>query len=58
MNDFRWSPEMIPWQEFLNLLEGQNVHLAAPKSHFEEDIYLCKDTPIFATSISPVQFNG
>lgn len=58
MNDFRWSPEMIPWQEFLNLLEGQNVHLAAPKSHFAEDIYLCKDTPIFATSISPVQFSG
>ena len=33
LNDLRWSQETIPWQEFLNLLEGQSVHLAAPKTH-------------------------
>ena len=54
MNDLRWSP----WQEFLNLLEGQNVHLEAPKSHFAEDMYICSDVPILGTSISPIRFVG
>ena len=54
MNDLRWSPDMISWQEFLNLLEGQNVHLAALKSHFAEDTYTCSDVTILATSISPI----
>ena len=58
VNDLRWSPDMISWQEFLNLLEGQIVHLAAPKSHFSEDIYICSDVPILATSISPRRFVG
>ena len=56
MNDLRWSPDMISWQEFLNLLKGQNVHLAAPKSHFSEDICNCDDVPILATSILPIRF--
>ena len=30
MNDLQWSPDLISWQEFLNLLEGQNVNLASP----------------------------
>lgn len=34
MNDFKWLPEMIYLQGFLNLSEEQNVHLAVPKSHF------------------------
>ena len=54
MNDLRWSPDMISWREFLNLLEGQNVHLVAPKSHFAEDTYTCSDVTILATSISPI----
>ena len=58
MNDLQWSPDMISWQEFLDLLEGQNVHLAAPKSHFTEDIYIFSDIPILATSISPIRFAG
>ena len=51
MNDFRWSPHMISWQKFLTFLD---VHLTAPKSHFEEDIYVCNDIPIFPTSIFPI----
>ena len=58
MNDLRWSPDMISWQEFLNFLEGQDVHLAAPKSHISEDICNCGNVPILATSISPMQFVG
>ena len=58
LNDLRWTPEMIPWQEFLNLLEGQSLHLAAPKTHFSQDILLTSDIPIFATSIGMVEFVG
>ena len=49
---------MIPWQEFLNLLEGQSVHLAAPKTHYARDILITDDVPIFATSIAPIMFSG
>ena len=31
LNDFRWSAELIAWNEFLLLLEGQTVHLPRPK---------------------------
>ena len=30
LNDFRWSPTIIPWTDFLLLLEGHIVHFAAP----------------------------
>ena len=58
LNDLRWNQEMIPWQEFLNLLEGQTVHLAAPKTHYARDICITQDIPIFATSISMVKYSG
>ena len=55
MNDFRWSPHMISWQKFLTFLD---VHLTAPKSHFEQGIYVCNDITIFPTSIFPIWFVG
>ena len=58
LNDLRWTAEIIPWSEFLNILEGQTVDLAAPKSHFAQDIILSGDIPIFPTSIEMVQFVG
>ena len=58
LNDLRWTPDMIAWQEFLNLLEGQTVHLATPKSHYAQDIILSSDIPVFATSISMIKFSG
>ena len=58
LNDLRWTPDMIAWPEFLNLLEGQTVHLAAPKSHYAQDIVLSTDMPIFETSISMIKFSG
>ena len=54
-NDLRWTPEMIPWSDFLNLLEGQTVHLAAPKTHFIQEIILPGDIQIFAAIIEMVQ---
>ena len=58
LNDLQWTPEMIPWSDFLNFLERQTVHLAAPKTHFAQDIILSGDMPIFAMSIKMVQFVG
>ena len=50
LNDFRWSPQIIAWHDHLLMLEGQLVHLPAPKSHYAKDIVFDKDTPIFSTS--------
>lgn len=42
--------KIIPWHDLLLLLEGQTVHLPAPKTHHVHAIEFTKDTPIFATS--------
>ena len=56
LNDFRWSSQIIPWHDFLLMLEGQMVHLPAPKTHYAKDIVFDKDTPIFCTSKQPIIF--
>ena len=58
LNDLRYNQVMLPWQDFLNLLEGMEQHIPTPKSHYAEDIELLTDIPFFATSIGPVQFTG
>ena len=50
LNDFRWSPQILPWHDLLLLLEGGLVHFPAPKTHFAKDLALEGDTPVFATS--------
>jgi len=54
LNDFRWSAQVLPWQDMLLLLEGQPVHFSAPKTHCVQDIVFDKDTPIFCTSKSEI----
>ena len=54
LNDFRWSQAIIPWHDLLLLLEGQLVHLPAPKTHYAKDIFFAGDTPIFATGKNPI----
>ena len=54
LNDFRWSPSVNRWHDFLLLLEGQPVHLPAPKTHCAKDIVFNKDTPIFAMGKNPI----
>ncbi len=56
LNDFRWSAQLIPWHDLLLMLEGELVHLPAPKTHYTEDIQFAKDTPIFCTSKRPLMF--
>lgn len=50
LNDFRWSCQIIPWHDLLLLLEGQLVHLPAPKTHYMRDVCFSRDTPIFCTA--------
>ena len=51
INDFRfrWSAQIIPWHDLLLMLEGNVIHLPAPKTHYSTDICLQRDTPILAT---------
>ena len=58
LQDFRWSRDMIAWNDLLLLLEGETVKLPAPKNQFSSDIVIEKDTPIFATSKSRVAYVG
>ena len=54
LNDFRWHPKIIAWADFLQALEGDTVHLPAPKNVCSRDLELKKDTPFFATSDAPL----
>ena len=56
LNDFRWSPTIIPWSDFLLLLEGHIVHFTAPKTMYSQNIESSKDTPIFATAKALLSF--
>ena len=58
LQDFRWSREMIPWNDLLLLLEGETVKLPAPKNQFSSDVIIAKDTPIFASSKSRITYAG
>ena len=54
VNDFRWHPQVIAWADLLQALEGDIVHLPAPKNVCSRDIELAGDTPFFATSDAPL----
>jgi len=56
LNDFRWSPQVLAWHDMLLLLEGQTVHLPAPKCHYAKDITFNSDTPIFCTGKQEIIF--
>ena len=60
LNDFRWSEELIKWNDFLLLLEGQTIHLPRPKNQFAVDLEIERENtiPFFSTSKSPVEFIG
>jgi hypothetical protein len=54
LNDFRWHPSIIAWGDLLQLLEGDTVHLSAPKTFNRKDIEFTKETPVFATADAPL----
>ena len=53
LQDFRWSREMIPWNDLLLLLEGETVKLAVPNNQFSSDVIISKDTPNFCIKQIP-----
>ena len=60
INDFRWSEELIKWNDFLLLLEGQTVHLPRPKNQFVSDLVIRKENilPFFGTTKEPIEYVG
>ncbi len=50
LNELRLTGEVMPWDQALQLLEGDTVNFAAPKNWAPEDVQFTADTPIFATS--------
>ena len=58
LNDFRWSSELITWQNFVLLFEGEAVHLPSPKNHFAKDVCITTDFPIIATGKSEAAYIG
>lgn len=59
LQDFRYCKDLISWNDFLLLLEGETVKLPSPKNHFVEDIVIkaTNSIPIFATSKSKIEFS-
>ena len=58
LNDYRYNPEQISWDDLLRLLEGATVHLSAPMNHYAKDICVESDVPILETSIEPIRRKG
>ena len=60
LNDIRWTPEIIHWEELLNLLEDQAVHLPWPKNMFSSDLCIARTNtiPIFGTVKEPTKYMG
>ena len=44
LNDFRWDPKPIAWADLLEALEGDVVHLPAPKTFCQRDLELTADS--------------
>ena len=54
LNDFHWKLSIIAWADLLQLLEGDSMHLPAPKNFCKRDIEMTRDTPVFATADAPL----
>ena len=56
LNDFRYTPAILPWNDMLLLLEGHVVHFTAPKTSYARDIEFICHTLVLATSKSSIVF--
>ena len=57
LNDFRWSPAVIPWEQLLHLLEGDVVKFPTPKNHYRDNIIFKRDSPVFVTAPDEIVSN-
>ena len=56
LDDFRYAPAILPWNDMLLLLEVHVVHFAAPNTSYARDIEFTCDTSVFATAKSSIVF--
>lgn len=56
LNDFRWNASIIAWSDLLQMLEGDTMHLPAPKNFVQKDLVFDRDTPFFATADQPLLY--
>ena len=58
LNDIRYDNDgekrVMPWNMFLNLLEGAAVNISMPKNFNSKDYVWTEKQPIFATSDKPI----
>ena len=58
LNDLRYEMHgektVMPWNMFLNLLEGVPVNISMPKNFFSKDCQWNKKQPIFSTADKPI----
>ena len=59
LQDFRYAKELIPWGNFLLLLEGEEANLPVPRNIDAHDIKISahNDLPFFATGRSKIEFS-
>ena len=59
LQDFRYHKDIIPWAQFLLMLEGETCHLPVPKNISPTDIELSvtNDIPILATSLAKIEYS-
>jgi hypothetical protein len=59
LQDFRYSKDLIPWGNFLLLLEGEKVSLPTAKNHTADDIHITSenDIPFFATARGKIEYS-
>ena len=58
LNDFRWNSILISCKDFLLLLVGHIVYLAAPNNQYSSDVCIDTDVPIFVTLSNAIFYYG
>ena len=60
LNDLRWTPDLILWDDFLRLLEGGTVQFKRPGNTFSTPLVIDRsnEMAIFATGIDEIQYPG
>ena len=53
-DDIDWGKRVMPWNMFLNLLEGVTINVSMPKNFYAKDYEWTEKQPIFAISDRPI----
>ena len=60
LNDFRWSKDVISWDDLLRLFACESVTFARPKNQYKTNAILTPNNsiPIFATGMDKITYKG